>query len=111
MHPPAMRSAMAKAASENCKRCNQSSRSEPMVEIPSMLLILPVGRKGFSSPSGDSLVDRDRANERKQDCENLDSSGDRRKTPRGLGQMLEREQQQEVQQGGTSHPKRHHPAE
>src|ERR1700693_4895008 len=42
------------------ERCNQSTRSQPMVGVPAMLLGLPVVWKRFRRPFCDSVVDGNR---------------------------------------------------
>jgi hypothetical protein len=60
-----------------------------MINIPALLLSVPVFGKRFWRPFVNPVIDGHRRSERKQDSEDLDSERDRGEAPRGLIQVHE----------------------
>src|SRR5215472_12030982 len=77
------------AHDEDCKRVNKSTGSKPMIQIPAMLLFLPVFGQRYWRPRANAVVDGHRSHERKADSENLDSKSDCNKSPGRFTHVLE----------------------
>jgi hypothetical protein len=75
-----------------------------------MLVDLPIAGKSCGSPPGDSVIDGHWSYERKQYRRDLNGESNRIETPSGASEVLERHEQQEVQQRRPGHPKRHYGA-
>jgi hypothetical protein len=78
-----------------------------MVNIPSMLLGAPVGGKRVRRPFCNPVVDRHGADKGKHDGEDLNGESDCSETLRAFVQVCEGQQQENIQQSGARHPKRH----
>src|SRR5208283_2841476 len=83
----------ANAQDQKGERDNQPAGSYPMIEIPTMLLSLPVVRQGFGRPFHYPVVEGHRTDQRKHDGDDLDSGGNCSQLPRTLVQIRERQQQ------------------
>lgn len=90
---------------------DEGAGTEPMVEIPTALLRTPVGGEIGGRPELDTIVDGNRSNERKGDGEELDGEGYLRQTSGEDAEMHERQQQEQVQEGGGDHPEWHDAAQ
>src|ERR1700729_244859 len=90
---------------------DEAAGADPMIEVPATLLRLPVAGKIGWGPKLDAVVDGNRADERKDDGEDLNGKGDGGEAAGKHTQMFEGQQQEEVQQGGGGHPKGHDAAQ
>ena len=78
----------AKAEGEKYKCKKQSTRPKPMVNVPAVLLFLPVARERSRCPPANAIIDRHRSNERKQYGKDLKGKSRRIQTPCRIVEML-----------------------
>src|ERR1700754_2898868 len=90
---------------------DESEGPEPVVEIPAMLLSLPVGGKMGGRPEPDPVVDWNGTDERERDGQHLDREGRLREMPGEDAQMRKGQEQEQVEEGGGNHPEGHDAAQ
>jgi hypothetical protein len=99
------------ADDEQSESDDEAAGANPVVEVPATLLRLPVAGQTCGRPELGAVVDRDRADEREEDGEDLDGEGNLGEVAGEHAEMFEGQQQEQVQQRGGSHPEWHDAAE
>lgn len=102
---------MQRTENEQREGDDEAGGANPVVEIPAMLLRLPVSGEMGGGPELDAIVDGDRSDEREKYGEYLDGEGRLREVSGEDPQVLKGQQKKQVQEGGSGHPERHDAAE